>query len=112
MVDLYTDYLQSSCGGVTATDMSAALDYRAGTYYLTSSDLSLLFEQITAINQRRWKVEENHKSTKSNTAFQKSPARTLLTEQMHFIASILAYEKPESLKVREAANPIALKSRT
>jgi len=92
--------------------MSAALDYRAGTYYLTSSDLGLLFEQITAINQSRWKVEENHKSTKSNAAFQKSPARTLLTQQKHFIASILAYEKLESLKVKKASNHFALKSRT
>ena len=111
MVDLYTDYLLFSCGAAT-TGMSAALDYPAGTLYLTSSDLGLLFEQITVINQRRWKVEENHKSTKSNAAFQKSPARTLRTQQSHFIASILAYEKMGSLRVKTASNHFALKSLT
>jgi len=81
-----------------------------GTLYLTSSDLSLSYEHITAIYQRRWKVEEYHKSIKSNAAFPNSPTRTLQTQQSHFIASILAYVKLERLKVKKAANHFALKS--
>ena len=81
-----------------------------GTLYLTSSDLSLSYEQITTIYQKRWKVEEYHKSIKSNTAFPKSPTKFVITQQSHFIASVLAYVKMERLKVRISANHFALKS--
>lgn len=41
--------------------------------YLVSSDLDLTYEQIKAIYQKRWKVEQYHKSVKSNACFAKSP---------------------------------------
>ena len=81
-----------------------------GTLYLTSSDLSLSYEQITTIYQKRWKVEVYHKSVKSNASFPNSPTRTLRTQQSHFIASILAYVKLERLKVKNTKNHFALKS--
>ena len=81
-----------------------------GTLYLASSDLTLLYEQISTIYQKRWKVEEFHKSIKSNTAFPKSPTKRVLTQQSHFIASILAYAKMERLKVRTSKNHYAMKS--
>jgi hypothetical protein len=81
-----------------------------GTLYLTSSDLSLSYEQITTIYQRRWKVEVYHKSIKSNASFPNSPTRTLRTQQSHFIASVLAYVKMERVKVRNSKNHFALKS--
>src|SRR3954469_1639081 len=86
------------------------VDEVTGTLYLTSSDLSLSYEQITTIYQRRWKVEVYHKSIKSNASFPKSPTRTLRTQQSHFIASILAYIKMERVKVRNSKNHFALKS--
>jgi hypothetical protein len=82
-----------------------------GTLYLASSDLGLSYEQITAIYQKRWKVEEYHKSIKSNTAFPKSPTKSVITQQSHFIASVLAYVKMERLKVKVSTNHFALKSR-
>jgi len=72
--------------------------------------LNLSYEQITTIYQKRWKVEEYHKSIKSNASFPKSPTRTVKTQQSHFIASILAYVKMERLKVRNSKNHFALKS--
>ncbi len=81
-----------------------------GTLYLTCSDLSLSYEEITTIYQRRWKVEEYHKSIKSNTGFPKSPTRTTMTQQSHFIASIMAYVKLERLKIRCSKNHFALKA--
>lgn len=81
-----------------------------GTLYLACSDLSLSYEQVTTIYQRRWKAEEYHKSIKSNTAFYKSPTKTPVTQQSHFIASIMAYVKLERLKVRCSKNHFALKS--
>jgi hypothetical protein len=85
-------------------------DAVTGTLYLTSSDLSLSYEQITTIYQRRWKVEVYHKSIKSNASFPNSPTRTLRTQQAHFIASILAYVKMERVKAKNSKNHFALKS--
>lgn len=82
----------------------------AGTLYLACSDLGLSYEQVTTIYKRRWKVEEYHKSIKSNTAFPKSPTRRVMTQQSHFIASVMAYVKMERLKIRCAKNHFALKS--
>lgn len=82
----------------------------AGTLYLASSDLNLSYEQITTIYQKRWKVEEYHKSIKSNTSFPQSPTKRVMTQQSHFIASILAYVKLERLKIKKSKNHFALKS--
>lgn len=82
----------------------------AGTLYLACSDLSLCYEQVTTIYKRRWKVEQYHKSIKSNTAFPKSPTKRVMTQQSHFIASIMAYIKLERLKIRCSKNHFALKS--
>ena len=86
-------------------------DGSTGELYLASSDLSLTFSQITTIYKKRWKVEEYHKSIKSNTAFSKSPTRTPRTQISHFIASITAYVKLELIKIRTSKNHFALKSR-
>jgi len=49
----------------------------AGELLLVSSDRELSFDEITAISQKRWKVEGFYKSVKSNASFAKSPARTM-----------------------------------
>lgn len=86
-------------------------DASTGTLYLASSDLTLSYESITTIYKKRWKVEEYHKSIKSNASFAKSPTRTVQTQTSHFIASIMAYVKLERLKVRNNENHFALKNR-
>ena len=85
-------------------------DGSTGTLYLASNDMNLTYEQITTIYKKRWKVEEYHKSIKSNTAFPKSPTKTMIAQQSHFIASIMAYVKLERLKIRKGINHFALKS--
>ena len=86
-------------------------DGSTGALYLASSDLSLSYEQVTTIYKKRWRVEDYHKSIKSNSAFAKSPTRRVVTQESHFIASILAYVKLERLNVRFNKNHFALKSR-
>jgi len=86
-------------------------DGSTGRLYLASSDLNLSYEQITTIYKKRWKVEQYHKSIKSNAAFAKSPTKTVQTQVSHFIASIMAYVKLERLKVRNNQNHFALKNR-
>ena len=52
------------------------------------------------IYQRRWKVEECHKSLKQNASMGKSPIKTPDTQANHFVAAILAYTKLEVLKLK------------
>jgi hypothetical protein len=85
-------------------------DGSSGILYLVSSDLDLTYEQITAIYQKRWKVEQYHKSVKSNACFAKSPTKVENTQLGHFYASILAYVKYEVLKFRHGSNHFALKA--
>ena len=44
-------------------------DGSTGTLYLASNDGTLTAAQVTSIYQKRWKVEEYHKSVKSNASF-------------------------------------------
>jgi hypothetical protein len=85
-------------------------DGSTGLLYLASSDLSLTYSELTTIYKKRWKVEEYHKSIKSNAAFAKSPTRKPVTQTSHFIASIMAYVKLERLKVRNNKNHFAMKA--
>lgn len=85
-------------------------DASQGILYLVSSDLDLTYDQITAIYQKRWKVEEYHKSVKSNACFAKSPTKAENTQLGHFYASIMAYVKYEVLKFRHGTNHFAMKT--
>lgn len=81
-----------------------------GELYLACSDLNLSYEQITTIYQRRWSVEEYHKSIKSNTGFAKSPTKIIQTQTNHYVLSIVAYLKLEWLRQRTKKNHFAMKS--
>ena len=63
-------------------------DGTEGVLYLVSSDVTLDHEQLTTIYQKRWKVEEYHKSLKSNASLAKSPTKTIRTQSNHVFASI------------------------
>ena len=52
---------------------------------------------MTIIYQKRWKIEEYHKSLKQNTSMGKSPTKTIDTQANHFFSSILAYIKLEKI---------------
>ena len=62
-------------------------DGSCGELLLVSSDRELSFDEITAISQKRWKVEDFYKSVKSNAAFAKSPASTVRTLSNHCFAA-------------------------
>ena len=85
-------------------------DGSQGVYYLVSSDTSLTWEQVTIIYQKRWKIEEYHKSLKQNTSMGKSPTKTVETQANHFFSSILAYIKLEKLTLRLGIGHFRLKA--
>ncbi len=86
-------------------------DGSTGILYLVTSDTTLDNGHITALYQTRWKVEEYHKSLKSNLALTKSPTRTTVTQTNHVFCSIWAFVKLELLRVKTATNHFALKTK-
>ena len=84
-------------------------DGSVGTLYLVTSDLTLSFDQITTLYQRRWSVEVYHKSLKQNASLEKAPGRTPTTQRNHLFASLCAYIKLESLKIETKLSHFALK---
>jgi hypothetical protein len=86
-------------------------DGSEGVLYLVSSDVTLDYERLTTIYKRRWKVEEYHKSLKSNASLAKSPTKTIRTQSNHCFAAIYAFVKLERMKLATKTNHFALRSR-
>jgi hypothetical protein len=86
-------------------------DGSTGTLYLVTSDLTLSSDHIQKLYQRRWSVEEYHKSLKQNASLEHSPTRTPTTQRNHLFSSLCAYLKLESMKWRTKLNHFALKSK-
>jgi len=85
-------------------------DGSTGVRYLATSDLTLDADQIITIYQKRWKVEEYHRSLKQNASLAKSPTRTETTQTNHFAAALWAFVKIELLKVQTNKNHYQLKA--
>ncbi len=85
-------------------------DGSQGMLYLVSSDTDLNQTQLTTIYQRRWKVEEYHKSLKQNASMGKSPTKTCTTQANHFLAAVVAYTKLEVLKLKCGIGHFRLKA--
>ena len=85
-------------------------DGSTGTLYLASSDLDLDYEALTAIYEKRWKVEEFFRSITNNASFAKSPTNRVKTQEAHYTASMIAFIKLERLKVRTNKNHYAIKN--
>jgi len=85
-------------------------DGSEGVLYLVSSDPTLDYDGLTTIYQRRWKVEEYHKSLKSNASLEKSPTKKVRTQTNHVFSSIYAFFKLERLKLATKMNHFAIRS--
>ena len=86
-------------------------DNSTGTLYLITNDLSIDADIIYKVYQKRWKIEEYHKSFKHNTSLSKSPTKTIRTQCNHLFCSIIAYCKLEMLKVKTSMNHFAIKQK-
>lgn len=84
-------------------------DGSIGKLYLVCSDLTLDSNSISTIYEKRWKVEEYHKSLKSNVDLAKSPTKKVKTQSNHIFLSILAFFKLECLKIKHNLNHFALR---
>lgn len=86
-------------------------DGSTGVLNLVCSDVTLDGETAAAIYQRRWKVEEFHKSLKSNAGLAKSPTQTVTTQNNHVFMAIFAVFKLECLTMRHKLNHFALRAK-
>lgn len=86
-------------------------DGSTGLLNLVCSDLTLNGEQVATIYKKRWKVEEFHKSLKSNASLAKSPTRRVMTQNNHVFMSIYAVFKLECLKSKHKVNHFALRAK-
>jgi hypothetical protein len=82
-----------------------------GILYLACSNLNLNAPDINTIYQKRWKVEEFHKSLKSNLALAKSPTGIAHTQKNHIFACFFAFVKLERLHLKTKLNHFALKAK-
>ncbi|MCJ7703379.1 MAG: transposase [Anaerolineales bacterium] len=85
-------------------------DGSTGVRYLVTSDLTLEADQIIPIYQKRWKVEEYHRSLKQNTSLAKSPTRTVTIQTNHLVAALWSFVKIELLKVQTNKNHYQVKA--
>ena len=86
-------------------------DGSQGVLYLVSSDLTLTYDNIVVIYQKRWKVEEYHKSLKQHVSLCKSPTKRVRTQSNHIFAAIYAFFKLEFLSIKAKVNQTALRSK-
>lgn len=86
-------------------------DGSVGILYLVTSDVTLSYDRITMLYQKRSSIEVFHKSLKQNASLEKSPTRTPITQRNHFFASVCAYIKLERLRLGIGLNHFALKSK-
>lgn len=86
-------------------------DGSVGELYLVCSNLTVEADQIKAVYQKRWQIEDYHKSLKSNLSLSKSPTKTIITQSNHFFMSIYSYFKLEMLKTKLKLNHFAIKTK-
>jgi hypothetical protein len=84
-------------------------DGSTGILYLVSNDLESGADRAYEIYQKRWRIEEYHKSIKQNASLEKSPTKVVRSQKNHIFASIIAYCKLEFLKNKTSLNHFALK---
>ena len=84
-------------------------DGSTGTLYLATNDLESSADQIYETYQKRWHIEEYHKSIKQNASLEKSPTKVVRSQKNHIFASIVAYCKLEFLRTQTCLNHFALK---
>lgn len=86
-------------------------DGSIGMLNLVCSDINLDGEGVGTIYQKRWRVEEFHKSLKHNVDLAKSPTKTTKTQSNHIFLSVLSFFKLECLKIKHKMNHFALRAK-
>jgi len=84
-------------------------DGSTGILYLVTNDLESSADRIYEVYQKRWRIEEYHKSIKQNASLEKSPTKVVCSQKNHIFASIVAYCKLEFLRTKTSLSHFGLK---
>ena len=84
-------------------------DGSTAVLYIASNDIEHDAAYLYQIYQKRWKIEEYHKSIKENASLAKSPTKKMRSQANHIFASIVAFCKLEIMKIATATNHFAIK---
>jgi hypothetical protein len=79
--------------------------------YLVTNDIDISYNQTLEIYQRRWKIEEYHKSLKQNLRIEHSPTKVELSQRNHINLTICAFIKLEKLRLNYKMNHFAIKEK-
>jgi len=79
--------------------------------YLVTNDIDLTSQKILEIYQRRWKIEEYHKSLKQNLKIEHSPTKVETSQLNHLFLSVCGFIKLEKLRLNYNLNHFALKEK-
>ena len=85
-------------------------DGSTGTLYLCPNDHELDADQTLKVYQKRWPIEEFHKTLKQNASLAKCPAGRPEIQIKHVLCSLYGYVKLEWMKVAQGGNHFALRS--
>lgn len=85
------------------------IDGSSGVVFLVTSDGDLNTEEISQLYQKRWKVEESHKSVKQNLGISQSPTKMERSQKNHLFAAMYGLAQLEKLKIVHKLNHFALK---
>jgi hypothetical protein len=96
---------------IIVRDIFINKDGSEGELLLLCTDTRMTYQQIISTYQKRWEVEDYHKSLKQNASLEKSPAYSVRAQSMHLFCSVCAFVKLEKLKLVEKLNHFAIKTR-
>jgi hypothetical protein len=77
--------------------------------YLITNCIRLDTITLAEIYNKRWRVEEFHKSIKQNLNIEKSPTKTIKTQVNHIFLSFLSFIKLEKIRIKSKTNMFFLK---
>lgn len=86
-------------------------DGSTGDLYLVTNDLTLSSSAICTTYEKRWGVEDLHKSLKQNVGLEKSPTKHERSQCNHIFAAMIGWTKLELLSIKEQSNHFALKQK-
>jgi DDE superfamily endonuclease len=86
-------------------------DGSVGMLYLVSSLHGWTGEALIAAYQRRWRVEEQHKSVKQNASIGRSPVQLVVGRVNHVFCAFVGVAKLELLRLHSGLNHFALRNK-
>jgi hypothetical protein len=84
-------------------------DGSTGILHIVTNDLDSDADRIYEIYQKRWRIEEYHKSIKQNASLEKSPTKIVRSQKNHIFASLIAYCKLEFIRTKTFLSHFGLK---